>query len=124
MFLYVVSSLWLLPDVGGLRDEEDNEEDEDAEEDCADAEGPFVAEILDDVAADKGSSSNTAKQKQVPHGDSGAALMDKVHVADGCLNKNLIPAISFLRVGLMGSDSDLTYGAIANPPTILLPRNE
>ena len=66
--------------VGCLRHEEDDGEHEDAEEDGANAEGPAVAVVLDDVAGNEGAAGDAGQEEEVPDGDASGAFVDEVEV--------------------------------------------
>lgn len=73
-----------------LRHKEDDSKQENAEENRADPEGPAETEVLNDVSRDKGTTSDTAHQEEIPHGDTSTTLMYVVDILDGSQDKNLI----------------------------------
>lgn len=79
-----------LPDVSRLWDEEQDTDPEDPEQNCTYAKCPLIAKVLDDVSGDESSTADAAKQEEIPDCDAGSSLVDKVHIADRRLNKNLI----------------------------------
>lgn len=52
-----------VPDIRCLRYKKEDADSKDAKENRADAEGPLIAQIFDDIAGDEARSSNAAEQK-------------------------------------------------------------
>lgn len=78
------------PPVRRLGDQEDDAEHEHPEEDGAHAKGPPVAIELDNISRDERAARDAGEEEQVPDGDARGALVDKVQVADGALNEDLV----------------------------------
>lgn len=77
------------PNERRLRGKEEERHRQHREEDSTGAKCPAISSILDNIATDDRPSRDPSCEKQAPECKTGGSFMDKVHIANGALHKNL-----------------------------------